>query len=68
MKKNKKAQNVLEYILIFAMVAAGGYAFVTKFDFKTLRNYDFMRPVDSSDTTNGTKIRIEPMTGNGSGT
>lgn len=55
----KKGQNLLEYLLIFAMLAVAGYAFVAKFDFKTLRNYVFMRPADSADTT---KIKIEAMT------
>lgn len=56
----KKAQNLLEYILIFAMVATViGYGFVSKFDFRAIKNYVFMRPADSSDST---RIKIEPMT------
>lgn len=55
----KKSQNLLEYILIFAMLAVAGYAFVAKFDLKTLKNYVFMRPADNADTT---KIKIEAMT------
>lgn len=60
----KKAQNLLEYILIFAMVAIAGYFFVSKFDFKNIRNYVFMRPA-STGTVNGvsgTRIKIEAMT------
>lgn len=55
----KKSQNLLEYILIFALIAVAGVAFVTKFDLKTLKNYVFMRPADSNDST---KIKIEAMT------
>ena len=57
--KKKKAQNLMEYLLIAAMVAIAGYAFVTKFDFQNLKNYVFNRPADSADNT---KIRIEAMT------
>lgn len=55
----KPAQNLLEYILIFAMVAVAAYGFVMKFDFRRIKNYVFMRPADSTDNT---KIRIEAMT------
>ncbi len=55
----KKGQNLLEYILIFAMLAIAGYAFVSKFDLKIIKNYVFMRPADSADAT---KIKIEAMT------
>lgn len=56
----KKSQNLIEYILIVAMVATViGYGFAAKFDFKNLKNYVFMRPADSSDNS---KIRIEAMT------
>lgn len=64
--KKIKSQNLIEYILIFALIAIAGYAFVSKFDLKTLRNYVFMRPASTS-TVNGvtgTRINIEPMTGN----
>lgn len=60
MKKNqKKAQNLLEYILIFAMVAIAGYAFAAKFDIRKIKNYVFDRPADSSSPS---KIKIEAMT------
>lgn len=56
----KKAQTLLEYILIVAMVATVlGYGIACKFDFKSLKNYVFMRPASSEDST---KIEIEPMT------
>jgi len=55
----KKGQNLIEYILIFAMVVVVTYGFVLKVDFKTLKNYVFMRPADSSDPS---KIKIEAMT------
>ena len=55
----KKGQTLIEYILIVAMVAIAGYGFVSKFDFRTLKNYVFMRPADSTDST---KIKIEAMT------
>lgn len=55
----KKGQNLLEYILIFAMIAVASYAFMSKFDLRTLKNYVFMRPADSSDSS---KIKIEAMT------
>ena len=55
----KKSQNLLEYILIFAMVAVAGYAFVAKFDLSRLKNYVFSRSADTADTS---KIKIEAMT------
>lgn len=56
----KKAQNLLEYILIVAMVAVVfGCAFVGKIDIKNLKNYVFIRPADSTDAS---KINIEAMT------
>ena len=59
-KKAQKGQNLVEYLLIVAMVAIIiGYGFVGKFDFKSLKNYVFMRPADSTDAT---KIKIEAMT------
>lgn len=44
LKNMRKAQNLLEYILIAAMLAIAGYAFVSNFDMKALKNYVFMRP------------------------
>lgn len=56
----KKAQNLLEYILIAAMVAVIlGYAFVGKMDYNKLKNYVFIRPADSTDSS---RINIEAMT------
>lgn len=57
MKKN--AQNLLEYILILSMIAVAAYAFVFKFDLKSIKNYVFMRPADSA---NSSQIKIEAMT------
>ena len=56
----KKAQNMLEYLLIASIVAVACYMFVSKFDLKSIKNYVFMRTPDATDTT---KIKIEPMTG-----
>ncbi len=56
---NKQGQNLIEYILIIAIIAVACYGFVAKFDLKKLKNYVFMRPADSVDST---KIRIEAMT------
>lgn len=55
----KKAQTLIEYILIFALISVVAFTFVAKFDFNGIKNYVFIRPVDSTDST---KIRIEPMT------
>jgi len=55
----KKAQNLIEYALILALVAVAGYYFVTNFDLTKIKNYVFNRPADTTDTT---KIKIEPMT------
>lgn len=58
--KQKSAQNLIEYILIAAMVATIlGYGFAAKIDLKKIKNYVFMRPAD---TTDSTKITIEAMT------
>lgn len=57
--KKIKAQNMMEYLLIAAMVAIVGYGFVAKFDLQKLKNHVFMRPTDSTDNT---KIKIEAMT------
>jgi len=57
MKKN--GQTLVEYILIAALVAIIGYAFVAKFDLSKVKNYVFMRPNDSQDST---KVKIEAMT------
>ena len=57
--KKIKSQNLLEYILIAALIAVAGAAFVSKFDLRTIKNYVFMRPADSTDPS---KIKIEAMT------
>lgn len=62
----RKAQNVIEFALIIALIAVIGAAFVMKFDLKSIRNYVFSRPATVG-TVNGvtaTRINIEPMTGN----
>lgn len=61
MKKIKKvkAQNVMEYVLIAAVIAMSGFIFVSKFDMQKLKNYVFMRPADE---TNQSRIKIEAMT------
>ncbi len=57
----KKAQGLLEYILIFAFVAVIVVGFTTKFDLKIIRNHVFDRP--ASNQQNGTStITLEPMT------
>lgn len=56
-QKMRKAQNLLEYILIFALVAVMGYVFMANFDLKKIKNYVFGRPSDSA-----TEIKIEAMT------
>lgn len=55
----RKGQNLIEYILIFTLVVVAGYAMVSKFDLKSIKNYVFMRPADSTDKT---LIKIEAMT------
>lgn len=58
-KKKYKAQNLIEGILIFAMVALACFGFVMKFDFGKFKNYVFLSPTDSADKT---KIKVEAMT------
>lgn len=55
----KKGQNLIEYILIFAVVALLAYAFISRIDLRTIRNYVFVR---SPSATNPSQIEIEPMT------
>ena len=55
----KKAQSLLEYTLIVALVALAGYMFAAKFDLQTLMDYVFNRPAD---TTTPSQINIEAMT------
>ena len=57
--KKIKSQNLLEYILIAALIAVVCAVVVSKFDLRTIKNYVFMRPADSTDPS---KIKIEPMT------
>lgn len=52
----RKAQNLLEFILIVTLVAVAGGVFVSKFDFNKIKSQVFMRPASSSG------IRLEPMT------
>ena len=55
----KKAQNLLEYILIFMIVAVAGYVISTKVNLNNIKSYVFTRPLSSSDRS---KIEIEAMT------
>lgn len=55
----KKAQNLLEYALILALIAVAGAAFVMKFDLGKIKNYVFNRPTSSTDST---KVEIRAMT------
>ena len=57
--KQMSSQTMLEYILIFAMVAMISAGILMHFDLKSLKNYVFMRPADSTDAS---KIKIEAMT------
>lgn len=57
--EKRNAQGLLEYILIFAMIAVVSLGFVTKFDLSKIRNHIFDRPAD---TTDPSRITIEPMT------
>ena len=53
----KKAQNLIEYVLIFMLIAVvGGFA-VSKFDYSKVKNFVFARPVG-----NGSQVSIEAMT------
>lgn len=57
---NKKAQNLVEYTLIFAMVAMICYfGFARKFNITSIKNFVFMSPIDNADPH---KIKIEAMT------
>lgn len=55
----KKAQTLIEYVLIFILVVVMVYTFLAGFDFEAIKRYVFIRPVDSTDST---KIKIEAMT------
>lgn len=55
----KKGQNLVEYLLIAMLIGLACVVVVTKFNLVKIRNYVFMQPVDSTDTT---KIKIEAMT------
>ena len=59
MKDVKKAQNLLEYLLIFMMVALAAYMFSSKMNLTSIKNYVFVRPADSA---NPSHIKIEAMT------
>lgn len=58
-KKKQLAQNLMEFILIFALVAIACFGFVMKFNFGKFKNFVFLRQTDSADKT---KIKIEAMT------
>ena len=53
------SHQLLEYVLIVAFMALLAYVTASKFDLKTLKNYVFMRPAD---TSNPSQINIEAMT------
>lgn len=55
----KKAQNLIEYILIFALVAIAFGAFAVKMNLKMIKNYVFMRPAESAGSS---RLKIEAMT------
>ena len=55
----RRAQNVVEYALIFAIVAVAALMLSNRIDLKKVRDYVFVRP---SSQTNPSHIRIEPMT------
>ena len=57
MKKN--AQTLVEYFLIFIVVAIALFSIQRSVNLKSVKNYVFMRPTDST----GKTINIEPMTG-----
>ena len=62
MKQRKiKAQNLIEYALILAMIAIAGYYFVANFDLNKIKNYVFDRPT-YTDSKGYEKIKIEAMT------
>lgn len=55
----KKGQNLVEYLLIAAIVAIACVTILMKVNMKSLRNYVFMQPADSTDST---QIKIKAMT------
>ena len=57
MKKN--AQTLVEYMLIFVVVALALFYIQQKVNFKSVKNYVFARPADET----GKVINIEAMTG-----
>lgn len=52
----KKGQTVVEYFLIFILVALFATVFASKFDIKSIKNYIFTSP------SNGPQIEVEAMT------
>ena len=55
----KKAQNLLEYILIFMVVVLTAYIFASKFDLTTLKNFAVLGTKSATDASH---IKIEAMT------
>ena len=55
----KKGQNLLEYLLIFAIVAVAAFYFAGNMDLNAIKNYIFVRPPSAD---NPSQIKIEPMT------
>lgn len=54
----KKAQTLLEYLLIAALFAAVIGTLLMKIDYRIIKNYMFGRPASDG----GTSIKIEAMT------
>lgn len=55
----KKAQSLVEYMLIAALIAVAGYVFIAKVDLTKIRDYVFVRHTDAEHPS---QIKIEAMT------
>lgn len=55
----RKAQNLIEYALIFMFVAVMGYLAVSKIDISNIKTYVFNRPAGVKGSS---QISIEAMT------
>ena len=54
----RKAQNLIEYLLIAVLVAVVGLTFISKFKLENIKNFLFPQTTEST----GTEITIEAMT------